>query len=564
MNQLESAEMEPNKEISLFNLTKKILGDDLIIEKYSFLFAAILNILSTLCLMGVPWLLQQMIDEVLPARDISRVIIYGGLIASALVIRSFLWGIHIARLAGAVERVFYKLRCRLMTSVLHKNHLFFNTHSEGDLITRISSDVELMATTFFEKGLNATLQFLIAFVIAVTIMIWYWQLGLVSIISIFGYALMVKKLNAPLGKLSSAVRDALSKLNSSAIDLIDGEKEIRFFRQQNEMVGLFSKNADNYRKTNTKLLKFTWITLNITESTGLFIGIIPFLFGGWLICLNYDPTLTTGVLFAYYTFVVNMMVTLYDGVEGITRFSNARPVLERIDQVLEWDEEQIEGENAGHPLPADESVEFRNVSFSYPGGKDIIKNLSLKVEPGEKVAIMGGSGSGKSTLLSLLLRFQKPTDGEILFGGVPVDKYPLQFYRSNLGYVRQDTHLFRVGMSENIAFGWYDVPFDQVKAVAKLVQLDDLIEKMPEGYKTVYGEKGVEMSGGQKQRVALARAIIRDPAVLILDEFTSALDKKTESEILTMVLRIFKSQTIICVTHSPEVSERFDRIVRLG
>lgn len=451
-----------------------------------------------------------------------------------------------------------------MNSVLHKNHIFFNSHSEGDLMTRISSDVELMATTFFEKGLNATLQFLIAFVIAVTIMVWYWQLGLVSIISIFGYALLVNNLNSPLGKLSSAVRNALSKLNTSAIDLIDGEKEIRFFRQQKEMVGLFGKNADNYRKANTKLLKFTWITLNITESTGLFIGIIPFLFGGWLICLNYDPSLTTGVLFAYYTYVVNMMVTLYDGVEGITRFTNARPVLERIDQVLSWEEEQTEGENAGHPLPKDESVEFRNVSFSYPGGKEIIKNFSLVVEPGEKVAIMGGSGSGKSTLLSLLLRFQKPTQGEILFGGVPVDRYPVQFYRSNLGYVRLETHLFRIGMAENIAFGWYDVPLNQVEEVAKLVQLDELIGKMPDGYKTVYGEKGVEMSGGQKQRVALARAIIRDPAVLILDEFTSALDKKTESEILTMVLRIFKSQTIICVTHSPEVSERFDRIVRLG
>ncbi|MBN8545378.1 MAG: ABC transporter ATP-binding protein [Ignavibacteria bacterium] len=556
--------MDKNKEVSLIQLTRKILGEDLIVEKYSFLFAALLNILSTLCLMGVPWLLQQMIDEVLPARDISRVIMYGGFIALALIIRSFLWGLHISRLAGAVERVFYRLRCRLMNSVLHKNHIFFNSHSEGDLMTRISSDVELMATTFFEKGLNATLQFLIAFVIAVTIMVWYWQLGLVSIISIFGYALLVNKLNSPLGKLSSAVRNALSKLNTSAIDLIDGEKEIRFFRQQKEMVGLFGKNADNYRKVNTKLLKFTWITLNITESTGLFIGIIPFLFGGWLICLNYDPSLTTGVLFAYYTYVVNMMVTLYDGVEGITRFTNARPVLERIDQVLSWEEEQTEGENAGHPLPKDESVEFRNVSFSYPGGKEIIKNFSLVVEPGEKVAIMGGSGSGKSTLLSLLLRFQKPTQGEILFGGVPVDRYPVQFYRSNLGYVRQETHLFRIGMAENIAFGWYDVPLNQVEEVAKLVQLDELIGKMPDGYKTVYGEKGVEMSGGQKQRVALARAIIRDPAVLILDEFTSALDKKTESEILTMVLRIFKSQTIICVTHSPEVSERFDRVIRLG
>lgn len=551
------------KEPSLFQLIRGLTGNELRDERASFIIAAVLNLLATLSVLSIPWLIQKVIDEVLPSRDTQGLAVYALIIMAGLILYITLWSVHISKIAGSVERVFYRVREKLMMSILSKRHDFYGCFKEGDLITRVSADVEMVATTFFERAVSATLSFLIAIVIAVTIVIWKWELGLISLASIALYGLLVNKLGEPVSRLSAKVREALSGQNTTAIDLINGEKEIRFFHQQKEMVERFGVAADKFREANTRLLRYTWITLSAEEAIGMIIGFIPFLAGGLLICLQLDPTLSVGVLFAYYTYVSHLMLALYDGVEGITKFMGVRPAVERISEILNWPGEQAKADSRTTLLPDNEKFEFRNVSFSYPGGKPVISDLSLELNRGGKLAIMGGSGSGKSTLLSLLLRFQDPVSGEIMFGGHNIREYSLQFYRSQIGYVRQDTHLFRMTMSENISFGWYNVPEEKVHETARLVKLDDVIRAMPKGYETIYGEGGVFLSGGQKQRMALARAIIRDPALLVLDEFTSALDGNTESEILDMVFELFKDQAIICVTHSPLVAERFDRVIRL-
>ena len=366
------------KEPSLFQLIRGLTGNELREERASFIIAAVLNLLATLSVLSIPWLIQKVIDEVLPARDTQGLAVYALIIMAGLILYITLWSVHISKIAGSVERVFYRVREKLMMSILSKRHDFYGRFKEGDLITRVSADVEMVATTFFERAVSATLSFLIAIVIAATILIWKWELGLISLASIALYGLLVNKLGEPVSRLSARVREALSGQNTTAIDLINGEKEIRFFHQQKEMVERFGVAADKFRETNTRLLRYTWITL-----------------------------------------------------------------------------------------------------------------------------------------------------------------------------------------SENISFGWYNVPEEKVHETARLVKLDDVIRAMPKGYETIYGEGGVFLSGGQKQRMALARAIIRDPALLVLDEFTSALDRNTESGILDMVFELFKDQAIICVTHSPLVAERFDRVIRL-
>ena len=176
---------------------------------------------------------------------------------------------------------------------------------------------------------------------------------------------------------------------------------------------------------------------------------------------------------------------------------------------------------------------------------------------------MGPSGAGKSTVIDLLTRQISPDSGQILFGEQPVGDYSLPLYLLHFGYVRQRPYLFRTTVRENIATGWYDIPLDVIISVAKRVRIHDTIMALPDGYDTVIGRNGVELSGGQQQRIALARALVRDPVVLLLDEFTSALDRTTEEEILDDLFMNVQEQTIICVTHSLSVASRFDRTVML-
>ena len=205
-------------------------------------------------------------------------------------------------------------------------------------------------------------------------------------------------------------------------------------------------------------------------------------------------------------------------------------------------------------------IEYRNISFSRASYKPILRNYSLIIEPGDKVAIIGPSGAGKSTLIDLLTRHIEPEQGEILFDGRPISSYSLPIYLQHFAYVRQTPYLFRTTVRENIATGWYDVPLDIIIDAAKRVHIHEAIMKMPIGYDTVIGTTGSNLSGGQRQRIALARALVREPAILLLDEFTSSLDHTTEEAILDDLFSSFAKQTIICVTHSQSVASRFDRV----
>lgn len=261
-------------------------------------------------------------------------------------------------------------------------------------------------------------------------------------------------------------------------------------------------------------------------------------------------------------FILVLIVSLCDNVAsitlGISMFSRIAPSLRFIGDILAYPEERPPATFTLDETPDSFRIEFRNPGFAY---RPVIKDFSLVVEPGEKVAIRGASGSGKSTLANLLLRFLAPTEGEIRFGDRPITGYPLPLYLSYFSYVDQNVYLFNTSLRENITMGWYNVPMDKLQEVLRLVRLDPMVEQLPETYDTLIRENGRNVSGGQRQRMALARALIREPAVLVLDEFTSALDREVEGLILDDLFTIFKHQTVLCITHADHVARRFDRMV---
>jgi ATP-binding cassette subfamily B protein/subfamily B ATP-binding cassette protein MsbA len=208
-------------------------------------------------------------------------------------------------------------------------------------------------------------------------------------------------------------------------------------------------------------------------------------------------------------------------------------------------------------------MEFRNVSFGYTPDKLILKDFNLRVSPGERVAVTGMSGSGKSTLLRLFLRFYDPIEGEILLDGIPIRDLALDSLRSRIGIVFQETYLFGASVRENIRFGNPDATDEMVYEAAKAANAHAFIEELPQGYDTLVGERGVRLSGGQQQRIALARLFLKNPAIVLLDEATSAMDNQTEAEIRKALDAFLEGRTTLTIAHRLSTVKDYDRIIHM-
>ncbi len=225
------------------------------------------------------------------------------------------------------------------------------------------------------------------------------------------------------------------------------------------------------------------------------------------------------------------------------------------DEFLDWSK-KIEG-----------FIEFKNVSFSYQNEKQlsepILKNLSFKIEPNQRIALVGPTGGGKTTLVKLILRLYEPQQGKILLDGIDIRKYPLQVLRRYIGYIEQEIYLFSRTIQENIAFGKQDAKSNEIQEVAKLAQVHDFVQNFPNKYNTIVGERGTRLSGGEKQRVAIARAFLTDPRIIILDDSVSAVDSETEEKIGLAMENILRNRTTLIITHRLHTIRTSDKILVL-
>jgi len=224
--------------------------------------------------------------------------------------------------------------------------------------------------------------------------------------------------------------------------------------------------------------------------------------------------------------------------------AGARRILELINRETNLDQNQ-----SGYTGPMHGAIEFRNVSFAYPDGKLVLEDVSFKVQPGETLALVGQTGSSKTTLVKLVNRTYDVTAGQVLVDGVDVREWNLEALRRRISIIEQDIFLFSRSVHENIAFGQPAASEDQVQAAARAAQAHDFILEMPQGYQTVIGERGVTLSGGQRQRLALARAFLTDPAILVLDDSTSAIDSATEDKIQRAIYAATQGRTTLMITH---------------
>ena len=375
-------------------------------------------------------------------------------------------------------------------------------------------------------------------------------------------AITIYFVNNTINRKSEKIQEALSNLTTNAQESYSGIRVIKSFVQEKAMLGFFTNNSEAYKKNAIGLAKveavyFPSITLLIGISTLLtiMIGGLYYINGGHNIGIN------TIVEFVMY---INMLTFPVSAI-GLTAsmIQRAAASQKRINEFLKT-EPAIKNNPGSSVMKLEGNIAFDNVGFTYPhNGIEALKKFNLSIKSGEKVAIIGKTGSGKSTLGQLLLRMYDVTEGEIKLDGKNIQELDLSRLREQISYVPQDIFLFSETVSNNIGFGLDAAIFDNVKLAAKQASVEREIEGFSNQYDTMVGERGVTLSGGQKQRISIARALIKDPNLVIFDDCLSAVDARTEQEIINSLNQYLKAKTAIIITHRIFSLFNFDKIIVL-
>lgn len=437
---------------------------------------------------------------------------------------------------------------------------FYKTHFTGDLMNRIAEDVSRTRMYTGPSIMYATN------VIALTIFCVYNMIKVSPMLTLYVIiplpilAISIYYVNIIIYRKSSKIQAQLSGLTTTAQESYSGIRVIKSFVQEGNMLHFFNKNSEAYRQSA--------INLSLTESIyfpamNLFIGLSMLstvLIGGYYAI---QGQITTGNIaeFVYYINLLMFPISAIGMVASMIQRAGASQ--NRIDEFLNTKPEIVSPDNTiEHTIQG--AIDLDHVSFTYQHtGIKALKDFSLHVKPGQKVAIIGRTGSGKSTIAHLLLRMYDPQEGEVTMDGISVKKFDPQKLRRQVAYTPQEAFLFSDTIYNNIKFGRDDATEAEIKEVARLADLDKDIAALPKGYDTVIGERGVMLSGGQKQRMVLARALLKNSPVLILDESLSAVDTRTEKAILGNLKSYLADKTTIVITHRIFTSWHFDQILVL-
>ena len=437
---------------------------------------------------------------------------------------------------------------------------FYKVHSTGDLMNRIAEDVSRVrmytgpAIMYF-INLAAVIGFSLYFMLRSDV-----KLTIVALCPLPVLALTIYFVNTIINRKSERIQAMLSALTTNAQESYSGIRVIKSFVEEKAMFGYFKKNSEDYRQyalslAKTEAIYFPSMALLIGLSTLITIMV------GALDVANHVPGATVGKIAEFVMYI--QMLTFPVSAIGWTASMTQRAVAsqKRINEFL-MTAPVIRDEPGNIPVALKGNIELINADFIYPHTNiHAVKNISLKINNGEKVAIVGKTGSGKSTIAQLLLRMYDVRKGMILYDGIPVNKINLSSLRSQISYVPQDVFLFSDTVNNNIRFGNQSAGPEAVEKAAKNAGVLNEIKNFSQGFETMIGERGVTLSGGQKQRISIARALVKDPQVVIFDDCLSAVDGKTEREVISNLYQYLHDKTAIIITHRIFSLFQFDKII---
>ena len=437
-----------------------------------------------------------------------------------------------------------------------------DTFSAGSLITRLTNDVtqvQNIVLMMLRMMVRAPLLSIGSLIMALAINL---KLGVILVVSIpllFVLLGFVMKKAFPIFSVS---QKKLDKVNNVMQENLSGIRVVKAFVREDYEKERFEKANLDLKNITLKGMRLMAISMPLMMLVMNLSTVAILWYGG---PLSWQGSLTTGELIAFINYITQVLFSLMMVAFILVFWSRAKASSDRINEVLRAEPDI---ENIPHAIEGGVQkgeVRFDNVSFSYASNKDteVLENISFTAKPGSLTAIIGGTGSGKSTLISLIPRLYDTTEGNVYIDGKNVRDYDLNSLRGSIGMVLQDTILFSGTIKDNICFGRLDATLEEAIASAKIAQAHDFIEKLPEGYNTMLGQRGVNLSGGQKQRIAIARALTVNPKILILDDSTSAVDLATEAKIQKQMKEKLKNATSFVVAQRISSVMEADKIIVL-
>jgi ATP-binding cassette subfamily B protein len=520
-----------------------------------------LALLRSLAVAPCPWLFQRLIDVGVPARDSTAILELGAIFLLLLAVHYVfsVWGAN--EIAKAMAQMMVELRSRLFYKLQFLSFGYLDQQKTGRLLSKYAFDTQKVEGLLYNVLNQFLPNVLYGGSIFVILAVLNWRLALVLALVIPAYAIAKYRFFGRIQHSNNQARLAQEKLTGTASEYISALRLVRSFGEEKQAESDLDRSSQDFARhrvhqsyVNAVFGTFWYVSTQVIA--------LVVMAGGALLALN--DTISYGTLFAFVAGLPIVLGPIQAFVGLSEQYFIGRESYLSIKELL--DSAYVEdwrGTRRTDRISGD--LVFDDVSFAYPSAPDreVLHHISLAIRPGEHVAFVGPSGSGKSTLANLLLGLYAPGAGRILIDGVPQAEWDMRWIRRQLAVVLQDSLLLSGSIRDNLRFARADATDDEIRRAVQQANAEEFIAKLPGGYDTLVGERGVSLSGGQRQRLAIARAILRNPPVLILDEATSALDYESERLIQEALDRLSAGRTVITIAHRLSTIRNASRIIVL-
>ena len=505
---------------------------------------AMTTVLSMLSIVN-PYISGVIVDEVIGGGQYDRLLPLVGCLLGVTVVMGILRFFYQVVFETASQGLLYDMRDKVYRKLLEEDFSFYNKKRTGDLMSRQTGDMDAIrhfVAYVIYVVYQSVLMFVFALLMIFTVNV---KLALAMILVLPFTAICTYFQSKEVHPAFQRNRDCFSSLNAFVQENVSGNRVVKAFAKEDFEISKFNKENDKFRDAQLSASKVWMKYVPIFEVLSYALTIILILYGGYMV-IRGEITLGELVTVNGYLWMLNNPLRQAGWL--VNDISNFVTSVEKIYATYS-EEPSVKTPASGVVKKHLEGgVEFQNVSYR-ADDEDIVMDINFRVKPGQTVGIIGSTGSGKSTIMNLLCRFYDTTSGDVLVDGINVRDMDLYNLRDNIGMAMQDVFLFSDTIEGNIAYGRPDCSFEEVKKAAIMADANHFIQELPDGYDTIVGERGVGLSGGQKQRISLARALLKDPAILILDDTTSAVDMETESYIQTQLKKIEKDCTIFIIAY---------------
>lgn len=524
------------------------------------LFGLCLLVVGRLAGLTLPAAPKFLLDYAIPNRDLGMLYTIIGVLLAATIIQGICSFVLTQTISKAGQRLIAALRIKIQHHVSRLSVRYYDNHKTGEVVSRVMSDVEgvrnLVGTGMVEF-LGGLLTAGLAF-IALLYLNWQLTVAIAVVLGIF--LIVMAKAFMTLGPIFKQRQEIRAEVSGRLTESVAGIRVVKAYNREEAERTVFARGVD-------RLLENVLRTINAISVVTLVSSVLVGALGATIVAVGgrqlIEGTLTVGDFTSYLLFLGFLIAPIGSIVMIGTQLSEAFAGLERIREVMEQAPEDRDDDKRNAMPPIRGEVEFDQVSFAYDAGIPVLHDVSFRAEPGTVTALVGPSGSGKSTLTGLVASFYQPTSGTVRIDGIDLNSVKIHEYRKQLGAVLQDNFLFDGTVRDNILYARPEATEQELLEAARLAHCLEFIERFPEGFDTIIGERGVKVSGGQRQRLAIARSLLANPRILILDEATSALDSESEASIQEGLRTLMAGRTTFAIAHRLSTIRSADQILVL-